>query len=130
MDYARKQTDKILNKMEREIGRVYESSPALLAVQKEYAKYMAKVKKETEAEYNAYKEDPEQKQAYMDKVKSLTLGSKEYAKLVKKITRILADVNQQALNVSNNAMMEIYMINYNQVAEDCRKAGIKVDGKE
>jgi N-acetylglucosamine kinase-like BadF-type ATPase len=91
---------------------------------------MAKVQKQTEKEYKAYKEDPEQKQAYIDKVKALTLGSKEYARLTQKIARVLAEVNQQALEISNNAMLEVYAMNYNQVADDCRKAGIKVDGEE
>jgi N-acetylglucosamine kinase-like BadF-type ATPase len=130
MDRARTQTDKKLDMIEREIGRVYKEYPALLAIEKEYAKYMAKVQKQTEKEYNAYKEDPEQKQAYIDKVKALTLGSKEYARLTQKIARVLAEVNQQALEISNNAMLEVYAMNYNQVADDCRKAGIKVDGEE
>lgn len=130
MDRARTQTDKKLDMIEREIGRVYKEYPALLAIEKEYAKYMAKVQKQTEKEYKAYKEDPEQKQAYIDKVKALTLGSKEYARLTQKIARVLAEVNQQALEISNNAMLEVYAINYNQVADDCRKAGIKVDGEE
>ena len=130
MDRARTQTDKKLDMIEREIGRVYKEYPALLAIEKEYAKYMAKVQKQTENEYKAYKEDPEQKQAYIDKVKALTLGSKEYARLTQKIARVLAEVNQQALEISNNAMLEVYAMNYNQVADDCRKAGIKVDGKK
>lgn len=130
MDRARTQTDKKLDMIEREIGRVYKEYPALLAIEKEYAKYMARVQKQTENEYKAYKEDPEQKQAYIDKVKALTLGSKEYARLTQKIARVLAEVNQQALEISNNAMLEVYAMNYNQVADDCRKAGIKVDGEE
>ena len=130
MDRARTQTDKKLDMIEREIGRVYKEYPALLAIEKEYAKYMAKVQKQTEKEYKAYKEDPEQKQAYIDKVKALTLGSKEYARLTQKIARVLAEVNQQALEISNNAMLEVYAMNYNQVSDDCRKAGIKVDGEE
>lgn len=130
MDRARTQTDKKLDMIEREIGRVYKEYPALLAIEKEYAKYMAKVQKECKAEYEAYKEDPEQKQTYIDKVKALTLGSKEYARLTQKIARVLAEVNQQALEISNNAMLEVYAMNYNQVADDCRKAGIKVDGKK
>lgn len=130
MDRARTQTDKKLDMIEREIGRVYKEYPALLAIEKEYAKYMAKVQKQTENEYKAYKEDPEQKQAYIDKVKALTLGSKEYARLTQKIARVLAEANQQALEISNNAMLEVYAMNYNQVADDCRKAGIKVDGKK
>ena len=134
MDKARRQTDKKLSSMEREIGRVYKDNPALIAIEKEYAKYMAGVQKRTQTEYKAYIEEEdrdakaEKKKAYMDKIRSLTLQSAEYNKLVKKMVGVLAKVNQQALDISNKAMRDIYVMNYNQVAEDCRKVGIKVDG--
>lgn len=136
MDRARTQTDKKLNQMEREIGRIYEHDPALIRIEREYAKYMTMVKKRTEASYKAYVRETdwdikmELKKAYSDEVRALTLDSAEYKKLIKKITIILAEVNQKALDVSNKAMREIYAMNYNQVAVDCKKAGIKVNGKE
>ena len=135
-DKARTQTDKKLRQMERDIGRVYRLHPALLAVEKEYAKYMGVVQKKTKAEYRAYmdEDDPdikaEKEKAYMRKVRELTMESTQYNKIVKKIVGVLAEVNQQALDISNKAMPEIYAINYNQVAEDCKKVGIKVNGKE
>lgn len=135
-DKARTQTDKKLRQMERDIGRVYRLHPALLAVEKEYAKYMGMVQEKTKAEYRAYmdKNDPdikaEKEKAYMRKVRELTMESTQYNKIVKKIVGVLAEVNQQALDISNKAMPEIYAINYNQVAEDCKKVGIKVNGKE
>lgn len=122
--------------MEKEIGRVYQKSPALLAVEKEYAQYMGMVQDKTKAEYKAYidEDDPdikaEKKKAYMGKVRALTMESNAYNRLVKKIMGVLAEVNQQALDISNKAMREIYAINYNQVAEDCKKVGIKVNGEE
>lgn len=130
MDKARQRTDKQLAKIEREMGRIYKNDPALKHIEKEYADYMAKVKKQTEAEYEAYKADPEKKQEYTDKVRALTLESAEYKRLVKKIVAVLADVNQQALDVSNDAMIDIYTMNYNQVAEECKRVGIRVDGEE
>ena len=135
-DKARTQTDKKLRQMERDIGRVYRLHPALLAVEKEYAKYMGMVQEKTKAEYRAYmdEDDPdiktEKEKAYMRKVRELTMESTGYNKIVKKIVGVLAEVNQQALDISNKAMPEIYAINYNQVAEDCKKVGIKVNGKE
>ena len=134
MDRARAQTDKKLNQMEREIGRIYENDPALKRIEKEYAKYMKMVEKRTEAAYKAYMEEDDAeakadlKKAYSDEVRALTLDSKEYKKLVKRITSTLSEVNQKAVDVANNAMADIYMLNYNQVAVDCRKAGIKVNG--
>lgn len=135
-DKARTQTDKKLRQMERDIGRVYRLHPALLAVEKEYAKYMGMVQEKTKAEYKAYidENDPdikaEKEKAYMRKVRELTMESTRYNKIVEKIVGVLAEVNQQALDISNKAMPEIYAMNYNQVAEDCKKVGIKVNGKE
>ena len=128
MDKARRQTDAILKNMENEMGRIYKNDPALKRIQKEYAEYMEMVQEQTEEEYKAYKADPEQKQAYIDKVRSLTTQSAEYKRLIRKITSVLAEVNQKALDVCNDKMVEIYTINYNQVADDCKKVGIKVNG--
>lgn len=135
-DRARAQTEKKLDNIEKEIGGVYQKNPALLSVQKEYAKYMAMVKKRTEDAYKAFVDESdkdikaEKKEAYMGEIRRYTLESAEYKKLVKKIVGILAQVNQEALEISNKAMRDVYAINYNQVAEDCKAVGIKVNGKE
>lgn len=133
-DNARKQTEKKLKQMERDIGRMYKLHPALLSVKKEYAKYMGMVQQKTKKEYDAYMDesDPdiraEKKKVYMNKVRALTMESKQYEKILRKIISVLSRVNQDALDISNKAMPEIYAINYNQVAEDCKKVGIKVNG--
>lgn len=134
MDRARQATDKKLQAMEDEIGRIYANSPALKRIRKEYAEYMKMVQKRTESSYKAYMDetDPDTKKdlkkAYTDEVRSLTLESKEYNKLIKKFTEVMAQVNQEALNVANGAMVDIYVENYNQVAVECRRVGIEVDG--
>lgn len=134
MDRARQATDKKLQAMEDEIGRIYANSPALKRIRREYAEYMKMVQKRTESSYKAYMDetDPDTKKdlkkAYTDEVRSLTLESKEYNKLIKKFTEVMAQVNQEALNVANGAMVDIYVENYNQVAVECRRVGIEVDG--
>lgn len=134
MDRARQATDKKLQAMEDEIGRIYANSPALKRIRKEYAEYMKMVQKRTESSYKAYMDetDPDTKKdlkkAYTDEVRSLTLESKEYNKLIKKFTEVMAQVNQEALNVVNGEMVDIYVENYNQVAIECRRVGIEVDG--
>ena len=134
MDRARQATDKKLQAMEDEIGRIYANSPALKRIRKEYAEYMKMVQKRTESSYKAYMDetDPDTKKdlkkAYTDEVRSLTLESKEYNKLIKKFTEVMAQVNQEALNVVNGEMVDIYVENYNQVAVECRRVGIEVDG--
>lgn len=128
MDEARRRTDKELNKIESKIGRIYESSPALKRIEKEYAAYMKKVQEKTADLYREYKETGEGKKAYTDAVRELTVNSAEYNKLVKKFTEVMAQVNSEALAVSNDAMVDVYCINYNQVAVECKRVGIRVDG--
>lgn len=134
MDKARKKTDKQLIDMERNISRVYETHPALIEVEKKYRKFMDMVAKRTKKAYNAYANETDKeakdklKKVYMDEIKALTVNSKEYQKLIDEITTVLARVNQDAVDIVNAGMLTIYAENYNQVAEECRKAGIKVNG--
>lgn len=135
-DRARQKTDKMLAGIERQMGRVYDTDPALLNIQKKYEKYMASVYKRTESAYKDFidaddeESKKEAKKAYMGQIRLYTIESKQYNEIIKQFVRIMADVNQKALDVVNDSMSEIYAINYNQVAEDCRKVGLKVDGKQ
>lgn len=136
MDKALKQTNKKLKDMEREIGRVYENSSALKRAKKEYMDYMDIVQKRSENDFLAFKQadnidDREAlKKVYMGKIEALTIKSDQYKKIIKRITDALSEANQQALDITNSGMEEIYAINYNEVAEDCKKVGIKVDGEK
>lgn len=133
-DKARQKTDKILDRMGSKINKVYVNDSNLKRIKKEYDDYMKIVKESTESLYKSYVEEEdkdvkkEKKDAYMHEVRRLTLGSDKYNKLVKKMAEVLAKVNQKALDVSNKSMREIYAINYNQVADECKRVGIKVDG--
>ena len=131
MDRARQKTDKRITQMERDMGRVYKNS-ALLSIQKEYMKYMRDVYKRTEPLLRAVKESDdkniaENKRAYSNAVLALTTGNKKYNDIVKRYVQAMAKTNQQALDIANINMIDIYVDNYNQVAVDCRKAGIKVN---
>lgn len=114
------------------MSRVYKSDPALLKIQKEYADYMDMVSERTESLFKAFKNEKDinilkdKKKAYMDAIMHYTIDSKEYKTLIKKFTKVMAQVNQKALDISNNDMAEVYAIGYNAVEDDCRKAGIKV----
>lgn len=133
-DKARAQTDKILAKMEQDMGRIYDDDPALRHAKKKYAKYMQTVQERTQGAYKAYlsAEDKDTKDkakdAYMDEIRGLTVQSKEYNAIIKEITQAMAQANQSALDVVNDAMVNVYAINYNQVADECRRVGIKVNG--
>lgn len=134
MDKARKETDKILRQLENRISRLYASDPFLLNVTQKYERYMEKVERSVAALYDDYlhsgTEDREKtKKAYMEAVEGLTRGNSEYISIVAEFERVIADVNQRALDIVNEAMTEIYVINYNQISIDCRKVGIEVNGK-
>lgn len=131
-DKAREKTDRLLRGLERRVKAVYSSDPSLLRIQKRYELYMDSVADACRVEYEAYQAETDVderrklKKIYGDKVKSLTLNSKTYRALVAEFTRIMANVNQQALDLVNAEMPEIYVLNYNQVAEVCKAIGIKV----
>lgn len=133
-DKARQQTDKKLTKLERDIATLYRTNDELLKMQREYDAYMEYVQEETQDAYDAYDNESdsdkkeELRQIYVDEVSKLTINNRDYKKLVKKITKAFATVNQLALDMTNSVMAEIYAINYNQVAVDCRKVGIEVNG--
>lgn len=133
-DRGRTQADKILGQTEREMGRIYNEDPALVKIQKRLAKYLDGVKKDTQALYDAYKDAdaesrPKAKQAYEDAVRKATLGSREYNAIIKDFTRILAQINQNALDVVNGSMPEVYAVSYNNVADECRRVGMRVNGR-
>lgn len=136
MDKARKKTDNQLKNMERKIGKVYSDSLALRRIEKKYNAFMESVSKQTEASYRAYKAESDEKikkefkKAYMDEIKSLTVNNKEYKVLIDEFTTVLAGVNQEAVDVVNDEVSEIYAENYNQVAEECKRVGITVNDKE
>lgn len=131
-DRARTQADKILGQNEKAMSRIYDADPALVKIQKKLAKYLDRVKKDTQALYDAYKADgtKEAKQAYADAVREKTLGSKEYNGIIHDFVDALYAANKKALDIVNESMAEVYAISYNNVADECRRVGIKVNGKE
>lgn len=121
-----------MNNLERQIRKEYRKNAALISAEKSYKRYMQKVKEETQKEYDEYinadsEHKKEMKQRYIDAVKKLTVYSKEYKKVVDKVTSALAKANQKALDIVNDQMIEIYVDNYNQVAVDCKRVGITVN---
>lgn len=135
-DKARIQTEKLLSKSEKDIEKVYTSNKELKKAIKEYTKYMERLQKATEGLFKAYKDEEDinakkdAKNAYMAEILAQTIESKEYQRIISKLTASITKVNQKALDKINEITAEIYAINYNQVAEDCRKVGIKVGKAE
>ena len=132
MDRARQLTDKKLKDVEKQISRVYKMHPALLQAKQEYKEYLEYVKKQTQKEYDDYVKEKDEKKkevlkkVYTDKVKKLTLQSAKYKRIENRLLNAMSQANQSALDIINKAIPEIYTINYNQVAVDCKQVGIKV----
>ena len=135
-DKARIQTEKLLSKSEKDIEKVYTSNKELKKAIKEYTRYMERLQKATEGLFKAYKDEEDinakkdAKNAYIAEILAQTIESKEYQRIISKLTASITKVNQKALDKINEITAEIYAINYNQVAEDCRKVGIKVGKAE
>ena len=135
MDKARQKTNKILRDLEQRVNEIYITDPLLSSIEKSYHEYMDMVNAYTKDAYDAYMNEKDEtvkaklKKIYIDQVEELTLYSKEYKRLINEIAIIISDVNQKALDLINAEMPEIYMINYNQVAVDCKKVGITVNGE-
>lgn len=124
----RNQIDKRLKNMERRIDKLYASSPTLRHIMKEYKDYMATVWQKTEPLHRQIASDPDKKQEYIDAVKKLTMNNGEYNGIVKRLVAAIASVNRSALEIVNDEMVDMYVLGYNEVADVCREAGIKVDG--
>lgn len=133
MDKARQKTDRMLNDLERRVQAVYRSDPSLLRIQKRYMQYMDDVDKRTKDAYKAFSNEinsdtkAELKKAYMAQIEALTIKNKRYKDIVTEFARIMANVNQKALDLVNAEMSDIYVLNYNQIAVDCKKVGIDVN---
>ena len=132
MDKARQKSEKILKDIEDAISVLYAQSPELKRAGDVYRGYMDQVAVLTQPEKQAYDQetDPAKKQKlkqdYINAVKRLTLNNKEYKRLIEDVCYQIALVNQQALDIINDNMERIYIINYNQVAVECKKVGIEV----
>lgn len=133
MDRARKRTEKKLRNLEKRVKAIYANDPSLLHMQKKFEQYMKGVDEATHEAYLEYKNAEwgemrdKAKRAYMEAVRGLTIENRMYRDMISKFTDVIAEVNQQALNLINAEMDDIYMLNYNQVAVDCKKVGIKVE---
>ena len=128
-DKARKQTDKELNKLEREIYELYATSQNEIA--EKWREYMSSHKKSLD---KAYKELEDAKKSgdkdaiktaqeqYERAVRNVTLNDNRYKAMLNETTAKLANVNQTALDYVNNDMPKIYTLNYNAFGDE------KIDG--
>ena len=132
LDKARRKTDKMLKDIEGAISALYINSPKIDQAGQRYRRYMKEVSKLTEAVKKKYDTETDQekkqklKQDYIKQVQDLTINNSQYQRLIRDICYQIALVNQQALDIVNDSMAEIYRVNYNQVAVQCKRVGIEV----
>ena len=135
MDREHNWTDKKIADIERRIKRVFSDDPALLRLEHEYAAYMADVDRKTEKARERFlnaetaAEKRELKAKYRTNVLDLTINNRRYNEIVDRITTEIARLNQKALDIINSELSAVYAENYNAVAKECRRAGIKVNAE-
>ena len=132
IDDAHDKTDKILADIESEIRLSYARDDALKRAGKKYRAYMLNVDRKLKRYHDAYvnadsrEEKEKKKREYMEQADMLTRGSFEYQRIIDDYTTALAVANQNALDIVNSRLAEIYVLNYNQVAVECERVGIEV----
>lgn len=122
-DQARKQTDKILRDMEKEVDAIY--SRASKEISAKWDKYMESHKGKVEQAYNdlqealkfgSYDDIKEARDTYERTVKNVTLNNDRYKAMVKETSAKLSHTNEVALDYVNGNMAKIYTLNYNEFA--------------
>lgn len=120
MDKARKQTDKKLRQMEREITKQYRKSAKGIA--KSWNAYFKEANKEIQsyetalatAKKHGDKKGIERAEKDLKQAKeNLTLYSQRYSDMIQETARNLATSNEKALSYVNGNMPEVYTMNYN-----------------
>lgn len=123
MDQARKKTDQLLKKMEKEVNNIY--NRASDEISKKWYKYMESHEKSLKSAYNALQDAlksgdsdtiKEAKATYERMVKNVTLNNDRYKAMLNETTARLSHTNEVALNYVNGNMAKIYTLNYNEFA--------------
>lgn len=122
-DQARKQTDKILSDMEKEVRSIYDRASADISAK--WYKYMESHEKSLKSAYNALQEAlksgdndaiAKAKSDYERILKNVTLNNDKYKAMLNETTAKLSHTNEVALDYVNGNMAKIYTLNYNEFA--------------
>lgn len=119
MDKAHRQTDKIIARIQAEIEKVYADGQT--QIEKMYKSYFsqfedADAKKLAELEAEAIT-----KKEYIDwRLQTITTGRK-WNDFVIRVAEAINDLNNKATEISNRAMDEAFIENYNYAGEDIKK---------
>lgn len=135
MDRARKETDELLQEMEKRLTDIY--TEAQSEISKKWDAYMKEAEQRLAPLEKAYKEAKESgdkeliaklgKELGIEKQK-ITLQNQYYKDMVKYTTEQITHVNEIAVSYINGEMPKVYGINYNgminQIEADAERYGI------
>jgi Uncharacterized protein, homolog of phage Mu protein gp30 len=117
MDKAHKQTDELLEQMERRLNAIYRRADK--EIRAKWDDYMSYVEKRSESLKKAIekaKTDEElekAQEAYKRFLRQSTFQNDRYKTMVEQVSKELLNVNQTALAYVNGELPEIYSLNYN-----------------
>ena len=119
MDRAHEYTDNKIESVEKKINKVYKNLQT--KINKKTTQYFdqfkdaddamrAKVDAEemTEAEYNAWR------------ITTMMQGAK-WDKFVKEVCKLIYEANKKAISISNDAMTDVFIENYNYIGKDIER---------
>lgn len=133
MDKFHKQTDLMLDEMEKHISSIYRR--AYKEISQSWIEYLKKAEEKADSLLKAVsiakneKEKAEAERQYKAYLRSVTLQNKRYKKMVEQTANRLLAVNETALRYVNEQLPEVYVINHNGLAEivenDLVKEGVQ-----
>lgn len=131
IDTARKETDKKLSEMEKELIKIYQK--ALKQVTKKWYAYMDEINEELKelqknyeiAKTNGDKYEKKRWGILLAKAKKKkTIQNEYYQEMVENLANGISKVNQTAVAYLNKKTPDIYVINYNAIRSDAVSLGI------
>ena len=124
LDSARRYTDKELEKVEKQIDRIYRKSAK--GIYSDYQKFMVKAQKRIQTQENALasairskdeKLIKDAEKALQDAKFAVTLQDARYREMLESTAKRIANTNQIAINYANEKIPDVYAVNYNQMDE-------------
>lgn len=128
-DRAHKQTDKILEQMERHLSAVY--FRASKSAGEKWKKYLEEIEPQVKEAFDALKAATDKKEKkkltkkYQSLLKEKTIADAHYNNLTENLAKEITEINKTAAAYINGKLPEVYALNYNHVGKEIESA---VDG--
>lgn len=116
-DYADRYTDKKISEVERELKKTYrtaqkELKEKLADFNRKFAEKNRKIKKELESGLITKKE-------YQEWLTGQVFVRSQFEQNIRQVTAVMLDCNKQAINIVNNATLDVFAESYNYNAFKC-----------